>query len=164
MSSIDLSILDDTTLAERSAKGDRAALETLLERHTQKAFSYAHAILGNREDALDAAQTALMRIAQELISGGLRQPFGACLYTRTHNAALNLLRQNANRRRREQSVVVQFSTKEAGMDSDRIEREETLQVLREELASLPEETAAVLACYHLEGLPIASMVQRRKIA
>jgi RNA polymerase sigma-70 factor, ECF subfamily len=97
----ELAVLDDEALVARAVNGDRAALENLLQRHARLAFTYAFSVLGRREDALDAAQTALLQMAREVSAGGQRASFKACLYVCAHNAAVNLMQSNASRIRRE---------------------------------------------------------------
>ena len=75
----ELAKLADEALVRLASGGDRTALEVLLERHMRSAVSYACTLLSNREDALDAAQTALIRILHELASGWRGRPFKTCL-------------------------------------------------------------------------------------
>ena len=63
MQAIEYAILEDNELAKRAASADKAALEALLERHSATAVSFAYAVVGNREDAFDVAQDALVQIA-----------------------------------------------------------------------------------------------------
>src|SRR5690349_5815988 len=60
--------LNDTheDLARRAAGGNAAALEQLLAAVAPQAAAVAHTITGNPDDALDAAQAALMRIARDI--------------------------------------------------------------------------------------------------
>ncbi|MFH0938931.1 MAG: RNA polymerase sigma factor [Planctomycetota bacterium] len=158
----ELALLNDDALVERARRGERVALEALLERHAAIAVAAAYSVLGNRDDALDAAQTALMQVAQHLTENWSGQPFKACLYVCAHNTAVNLLAQNASRKRREQSVSRTQAAKEPEMPDDHAARQEMVTILREELAALPAETAASLSLYHLEGLPVADQLSRRR--
>lgn len=157
MVTADLAKLDDDALAQCAANGDRTALEVLFERHAPMAVSFACTILANRDDALDAAQNGLLQLARELLSDWRCRPFKSCLYTCVHQAALNHHRQSSSRQRREKTVSDHNAKKEEQMCSDPIERDEELHVLREELVALPADTAALLALYHLDGLPIADI-------
>jgi len=57
---------DDETLARRAAGGDARALDELLRRHTDLVHAVCRRVLGNREDALDATQEALLSIARRI--------------------------------------------------------------------------------------------------
>src|SRR5476651_1456054 len=61
-----LKTLEDDPLAGYAASGDTLALEVLLERHASTAVRIAYALLGNKEDAMDAAQTVLLQVAGDL--------------------------------------------------------------------------------------------------
>ena len=148
--------LDDDALMEKASRGDRAALEVLLERHAVTAAAHACAILKNKEDALDATQVAMLQLAQNIAAARVNQPFKACLYVAVHNAAVDQLRQEASRGRRERTVLQQRS-REMEMPGDHAEKGESLAALREEMRALPPETAAVLALHHLENLPVAEV-------
>ena len=56
----------DDALAAAAAKGDRAALEALLRRHASLVNAVCRRVLGHPEDALDAAQEALLAIARKI--------------------------------------------------------------------------------------------------
>lgn len=148
--------LDDDALMEKASRGDRAALEVLLERHAVTAAAHACAILKNKEDALDATQVAMLQLAQNITAARVNQPFKACLYVAVHNAAVDQLRQEISRGRRERTVLQQRS-REVEMPGDHAEKVESLAALREEMRALPPETAAVLALHHLENLPVAEV-------
>ena len=67
--------ITDEQLARQAQKGDRAALETLLERHQNTVFTMTYRILNDREDALDAAQEAYLRVCRHLGSYNPKRPF-----------------------------------------------------------------------------------------
>src|SRR5579862_46037 len=106
--SAEFSALSDTDLVQRTAGGDREALELLLERHAGTALRAAWSVLGRREDALDAAQEALIqaatsvRTAKAPVAGGSFQAFVSVIAQRV---AVNQLRSAARRRRREETVA-----------------------------------------------------------
>ncbi len=67
--------ITDEQLAQKAQKGDRAALATLVERHQNTVFSMTYRILNNREEALDAAQEAYLRVCRHLGSYNPKRPF-----------------------------------------------------------------------------------------
>ena len=85
----------DAELARGAARGDRDAFARLVARYQRPLVSFAYRYLGQREDAEDAAQDALVRVYFSL--SGLRQPerFSAYLFA----TALNICRRRAQYRR-----------------------------------------------------------------
>lgn len=88
---------DDTSLAQLAAGGDRAALDVLLERHVDRVHAICRRILGNREDALDATQEALISVARSIDRFDGRAAFTTWLYRVASNAALDELRRRKRR-------------------------------------------------------------------
>jgi RNA polymerase sigma-70 factor, ECF subfamily len=87
----------DGDLAARASTGDRAALETLLERHVDRIHAVCRRILGNREDALDATQEAMIAVARGIDRFDRRAAFTTWLYRVATNAALDEGRRKARR-------------------------------------------------------------------
>jgi RNA polymerase sigma-70 factor, ECF subfamily len=89
----------DNDLATRASAGDRAALETLLERHVDRIHAVCRRILGNPEDALDATQEAMIAVARGIGRFDRRSAFTTWLYRVATNAALDEGRRKARRPR-----------------------------------------------------------------
>jgi RNA polymerase sigma-70 factor (ECF subfamily) len=90
----------DAALAARASRGDRRALETLLDRHADRIHAVCRRIVVHREDALDATQEAMIAIARGIAGFDNRAAFSTWCYRVATNAALDELR-----RRRRRSVV-----------------------------------------------------------
>jgi RNA polymerase sigma-70 factor (ECF subfamily) len=58
----------DRPLVERAVAGDESAFEVLVRCHQRGVYNLAYRLLGNREDALDAAQDAFLRCYRALRS------------------------------------------------------------------------------------------------
>jgi RNA polymerase sigma-70 factor, ECF subfamily len=89
----------DGDLAARASAGDRAALETLLERHVDRIHAVCRRILCNPEDALDATQEAMIAVARGIGRFDNRSAFTTWLYRVATNAALDEGRRKARRPR-----------------------------------------------------------------
>ncbi|MDR3304803.1 MAG: sigma-70 family RNA polymerase sigma factor, partial [Clostridiales Family XIII bacterium] len=63
---------DIAAVAEKAATGDRQAIAELFERKAESIYFTAFGILGDRTDAQDAAQEAVLRICQSI--GSLKDP------------------------------------------------------------------------------------------
>ena len=85
--------LSDSDLVSRANLGDGRALEALLERHSARVSRLTSQILGDMEDARDAAQESLLKLAVRL-----RQFRGECQFTTwVHRIVVNTCRDLAAR-------------------------------------------------------------------
>src|SRR5437879_5181740 len=87
----------DEALLDRSAAGDRAALEELFRRYRQPAYRVAHRLLGNEADALDAVQDGFVKVLTNLGGFEKRSSFKTWLLRVVSNAALDLGRARGRR-------------------------------------------------------------------
>ena len=76
----------------RALDGDGGAFETLITRHQRALYTVACRMLGNRDEARDALQAALVRAYQHLESFDPRHRFFSWIYRIVVNECLNLLR------------------------------------------------------------------------
>jgi RNA polymerase sigma-70 factor (ECF subfamily) len=87
--------LPDADLVRRANDGDRRALEALVERYAAKVSRLASQLLGDIEDARDAAQESLLKLSLRL-----RQFRGECQFsTWLHRLVVNTCRDLADRQR-----------------------------------------------------------------
>src|SRR2546428_9510244 len=70
---------DEPDLVARAVAGERAAFGILVERYAGVARRVARAVLGNAEDADDAAQDAMLSALVKLDQYDARRPFGPWL-------------------------------------------------------------------------------------
>jgi RNA polymerase sigma-70 factor, ECF subfamily len=106
----------DNDLAARASAGDRSALEILLDRHADRIHAVCRRILGDREDALDATQEAMIAVARGIARFDRRSAFTTWLYRVSTNAALDEGRRKARRPRpveRPAEAVVAASPEDA---------------------------------------------------
>ncbi len=87
----------DDALAAAAASGDRDALEALLRRHAGLVNAVCRRVLANPEDALDAAQEAMLAIARKIHTFDGRARFTTWCYRVATNAALDEARRRARR-------------------------------------------------------------------
>ena len=88
---------DDADLAARASRGDRRALETLLDRHADRVHALCRRVIAHREDALDATQEAMIAIARGIDRFDGRSAFTTWMYRVVTNAALDELRRKQRR-------------------------------------------------------------------
>jgi RNA polymerase sigma-70 factor, ECF subfamily len=87
----------DEALAAAANAGDRGALEMLLARHLDRVHAICRRVTGHPEDALDAAQEALIAVTRGLHRYDGRSLFTTWLYRVATNAALDELRRRKRR-------------------------------------------------------------------
>jgi RNA polymerase sigma-70 factor, ECF subfamily len=85
-------------LVRRARKGDAAAREELAIAHRRAAYLLALQLLGNRDDALDASQDALLRFFSTLDRFRPEQPVRPWLYSIVRNRCRDLMRRGRVRR------------------------------------------------------------------
>jgi RNA polymerase sigma-70 factor (ECF subfamily) len=85
-------------LVRRARAGDAAAREALALAHRRAAYLLALQLLGNREDALDAAQDALLRFFTTLDRFHPDQPVRPWLFSIVRNRCRDMLRRGRVRK------------------------------------------------------------------
>jgi RNA polymerase sigma-70 factor (ECF subfamily) len=87
----------DDELAAAAARGDQRALDTLLRRHASMIHAVCRRVLTNADDALDAAQNAMIAVARHIDTFDRRARFSTWCYRIATNAALDEARRRARR-------------------------------------------------------------------
>ncbi len=98
-----------TLLIERAREGDAAAFDQIMIRYQRTVISTAWRLLGNREDARDAAQEVFLRVYKYLARFKPGEDFAGWLYRITVNVC------NDIRRKRKQTCQV------SSIDDDEVE-------------------------------------------
>lgn len=144
----------DEELALSFRGGDIAAFEALVRRHQGRVYAVAYRLTGNREDALDVTQDALMKVHRKIGSWKPTGSFAAWLMRLTANQAIDHMRRRKRRRYEplDDSAADPAADVEAGARRSEIDGrvQEALQVL-----SPSQRTAFVLR--HYEGLALAEI-------
>jgi RNA polymerase sigma-70 factor (ECF subfamily) len=139
-------------LATAAARGDQRALDTLLRRHASMIHAVCRRVLTNADDALDAAQNAMVAIARHIDTFDRRARFSTWCYRIATNAALDEARRRS-RRPAPVEIVPEPRTDAVNVDetvADRIDVDAALARLS------PDQRAAV-ALRDLLGLDYAEI-------
>jgi RNA polymerase sigma-70 factor, ECF subfamily len=154
-------------LVARASAGDTAAFDELMRATERRVVATAWRLLGDREDARDAAQEVYLRAFKYLARFREGEDFGAWLYRIT----VNVCRDAAERRRRagraagapeeELERAAAGSENLAGAhDAERDAlRSQQRELLRRGLDALPERERAAIVLRDLEGLPTAEVAR-----
>lgn len=149
----------DASDMQRLLDGHDAALNSLMERHSERLFHYLIRQLRSEDDAADAAQEAFVRVYQHRAKFDARQNFSTWLYT----IATNLARDRLKWRSRHPQVSMNQPVGEgdnvmgdALPDSNPLPdvvlvSNERADAVRDAIAALPEDlrTALILSEYQL---------------
>ena len=139
----------------RAKAGDRTAFDQIIISHQRKIISLAWRMLGNQEDARDAAQETFMRVYKSFGRFDPAQDFNGWLY----RIAVNVCRDLA-RKRRSNHFSLEAEV-ESGAIAEPVSPHDTESaallaqeqaILWRALATLPEKERAAIVLRDLEGL------------
>jgi RNA polymerase sigma-70 factor, ECF subfamily len=143
-----------TRLIIRAKAGDKAAFDQIIINHQRKVISLAWRLLGNREDALDAAQETFLRVYKSFGRFDPAQDFNGWLY----RIAVNVCRDMARKRRGNlYSLEAQVESGAIAEPASPHDTESAAMIAQEQaillraLATLPEKERAAIVLRDLEG-------------
>ena len=147
---------DEAALVARVVAGDRAAFGVLVDRYAAVARRVARAVLGDPDDADDAAQDALLSALVKLEQYDPRRPFGPWLLRIVANAATDRRRRRKVRR----TEPLDPGLAASGTRPDTAaERSELSVRLRRALAELPERRRIAVVLFDVEGYAHAEIAE-----
>jgi len=144
-----MSTAEERELTRRVAHGDQAAFGEIVRRHQQAVFNVAYRLLGNRQDAEDAAQEAFLRAYQFFDRFDTDRPLGPWLARIAVTVCLNRLE-----RLRPEASLEEISPRPEpapGPEEYTLARE-VGECLRAEIARLPPRYRAVIELRHFQDL------------
>lgn len=146
----------DGDLVRRCRAGDREAADALARRHRRGAYLLALQLLGDPDDALDAAQDSLLRLFQTLDRYDDSQPLRPWLFSIVRNRCRDLLRRRNVRRSEpldgdEQHWRPELVDPAADPHRD-VERRQVRRHLWRALADLPAEHREILVLREYQDL------------
>jgi RNA polymerase sigma-70 factor (ECF subfamily) len=136
---------DDGELVERCRRGDREAFGPLVERYQRVLFNVAFRMLGDREEARDATQTAFVRAYEKLHTYDPRHRFFSWLYRIAMNECLNL------RSRRRPVQALDPTLRSTGDPEEALRAGERRAAVHQGLLALPDDGREVVVLKHLLG-------------
>jgi RNA polymerase sigma factor (sigma-70 family) len=135
----------DSRLLERfSRQADEAAFESLLGRHGPMVYGVCRRVLGDTADAEDAFQATFLVLVRKAASLSRREAVASWLYGVARRTALGARRAAARRRAKEAKAVPRAEAAAAL-------RDDSHEVLDQELARLPPKYREVVVLCDLEG-------------
>jgi RNA polymerase sigma-70 factor, ECF subfamily len=165
---------DDYSLVKRAQAGDQRAFATLVERYQRKAFAVALGLLKDREESMDVAQEAFVKVFKYLDHFKGESSFYTWLYRITVNICID-------RRRRKgadpgeqvefDEAVRQEAEGEVGVLGTRLGsnpakaalRAELMHKIEEALEQIPEKHRAILLLREVDGMSYEDLAKTLKI-
>jgi RNA polymerase sigma-70 factor (ECF subfamily) len=152
--------LDDGMLIQRSQAGDRSAFDSLIHKHSARAYQYAFRLTRNAEEASDVVGDAFVRVHNALPNFKGQSAFTTWLYRILTNCYLDIRKKERNRQTLSLDVAVQGGDGEVERqveDPGKSPFEESVREAREAtvesaLGEMPEYQKAMLIMYHVEML------------
>ena len=124
--------VDDAGLVDAARRGDRSALDRLLQLHFDRVRSLCRRVMANDADTDDATQEALIAICRGITRFDGRSSFSTWIYRVTTNACLDELRRKGRRpvaMERDSMPLPAVDDGFAGAIADRLELDEALAQL-----------------------------------
>lgn len=166
---------DDLTLAKRCREGDQAAFRLLVERYQRKAYAQALGMLKDKDEAMDVAQEAFVKVYKYLDHFKGDSSFYTWLYRIVANLCVDRLRRagggQAEKVELDDKVDHQADPAAAGILATRLGSNPQKAVLRAELAEkiqealgqIPEKHREILLLREVEGLSYEDLSRILKI-
>lgn len=148
--------VDDADLARRAQAGDREAFGRLVERYAGQARRVALSVLGNPDDADDAAQDGFLSALRHLDRYDPARRFGPWLMRIVANAAADRRRRLKVRRADDLSPITAADDPSPAVVTD---RRAFADALRRALQELPEGQRTAVVLFDVEGYTHAEIAE-----
>jgi RNA polymerase sigma-70 factor (ECF subfamily) len=155
--------LEDGELALALKSGETRAFEELVRRHQGRVYAVAYRVTGNREDALDVAQDALIKAYRRIDAWQPTGSFLPWLLRLTTNQAIDSLRRRKRQRHEQLDETFVPDSEHAPIEpsimdtSQRVRAHEIDARVREALVVLSENQRTVFVLRHFEGLQLTEI-------
>lgn len=166
----DVSAVDpDRELVERWRNGEADAFASLVRRHQRRVFGLLLRMLGNREEAEDAAQDTFLNLHRHGHRFRSESRFSTFVYRVAVNAALNRRRSLGRRRAHAEAFTDAQAVGHLGPAADpdperALAGDELRARLGRELLALPEALRAPVVLFDVEGLSYGEIAEVLEVA
>ena len=145
--------MDDEISIEKCRNGDQEAFRHLVERYQRQAIGHATALLGTREDALDAAQEAFIDAFRALKQFDSSRPFYPWFYVLLRNRCFKMAARKREMASIDETVIVAATGA----------RSEDILALQNALRSLDMEDREIVTLKYFDGLSYNELADRLQI-
>jgi RNA polymerase sigma-70 factor (ECF subfamily) len=140
---------DDRPHVVRVQRGDLAAFDVLVRRHTPRAYALAIRILGDADDAEDLVQNAFIRALDRIASFDAERAFAPWFFRLLLNLGLNARKAHALRHPGPEPLDA--TSRDDGPDR-LAERSEIRERFATALAALPPRQRLIVSLYEVDGM------------
>ena len=145
---------NEQDMIERASRGDADAFNQLMEQHKRRMYAVALRMCGNREDAQDCLQEAMLRVYRAI--GGFKgqSSFSTWVYRITMNTCLDELRRKKNRQNTSLDNLLDMGwspADETNAPEKQAMRSELRRNLNRAIRELPEEMRAAVVLRDIQG-------------
>ena len=152
----------DRQLVDQAKAGEPAACDALARRHRRAAYLLALQLLGNRDDAMDVTQDAMLRFFTTLKSFDATRRVQPWLLTIVRNQVRDLWRRRQRRPAdaagESDALVGQLAAPQPGPEAD-LHRQELKARVWRALAALPAEKREIIVLRDFHDLSYADIAQ-----
>ena len=156
---------DERDLVRRASQGDEAAFELLMRAHESRMYAVSLRMCGNREDAQDCLQEAMLRIYRAMSNFKGQSSFATWTYRITMNTCLDELRRRKLRTATSLDVLLDTGwspTDDGETPEQHSVASEQRRMLERAIADLPEDMRAAIVLRDVQGFSydeIAKMLE-----
>ncbi|MEE2786615.1 MAG: sigma-70 family RNA polymerase sigma factor [Myxococcota bacterium] len=160
----------ESEIIERCKNGDRKAFGVLVARYQRRAYGIAYGMLRSREDALDAAQNAFVKVFRSIGSFKGDSSFYTWFYRIVVNVCIDHCRKKSRMRSVEYDDTYKRKDESAGVMSlvgntrgmhpgASLDRVELNKVLNDALGKLSEDHRTIILLREVEGLSYEAIAE-----
>lgn len=150
--------LEDSILIERSQRGDQSALDTLLRKHTERAYQYAFRLTRSADEASDIVAEAFVRIFKALANFKGESAFTTWLYRIETNCFLDMRKKQRSRPSTSLDAALVTEDGELALQIEDLspspheltEDRARMTAIERAVEDLPEYQRAMIVLYHAE--------------
>ena len=143
--------MEEERLIALAAGGDTDAFENLARAYQNKIYALALRVLGDRQDAFDASQEALIRLYRTLSSFSGRSAFATWVYRITKNVCIDILRRRKAEVPLDEAAAEAWSTPREEDPAEQAVRSEQRRRMKALIAALPRQQRQVVILRDVEG-------------
>lgn len=157
----------DKTCVKKAQQGDAEAFSILVDRYASRLFSTCFSFMGNKQDAEDCVQEALIKAYRSLTSYSFKAAFYTWLYRIAVNTCLDYHRKHSRWTvysidetidTGENKIQAQYADDQPLPDEE-VEKRELQILIREAIADLPAKMRQIVVLRDLEGMPYKELAE-----
>lgn len=155
----------DANLVQQCLQGDNRGFDLLVRRYQRQVYSFCYRMLGDADEAADAAQESFVKAYNALESFRLDAKFSTWLFRIANNACIDLSRRRKSRRTVSIDEIAGESSVLASPNAppeEAVLRGEADKLVRDAVSRLPEKYRTALVMFHFSGMSIKEISEALK--